>query len=266
MKIRHQASDVRLQQPLWMVIAVGIGCASASSLAAAEVDHAVWDGLLKRHVKETRIDYQGLMAERDALEGYLKSLRAATPGQGSREAQLAFWINAYNACVVQGVLERYPTTSVKRIRGFFDGLQYPVAGEEVTLNGIEAKGRALGDARIHYAVVCASSSCPFIRNEAYAPERLEEQLADQARRFLNDPQRGIRVDGSLLWASKIFDWYAEDFLAAAPGAPRQMTAQTLLAVVKPSLGEALAQAGQRPSLALKFMPYDWSLNDARRSP
>ena len=220
------------------------------------VDHTAWDALLRRHVNaQGQVDYAAVQQERAALETYLASLAAAQPSAWSKDEQLAFWINAYNACVFKGVLDHFPLTSVKDVKGFFEKLTYRVAGETLALNAIEAKGRALGDWRIHFGVVCASSSCPFLRNEAYVPERVGEQLTDQARRFLADPSRGLRVDGGTLWLSKIFKWYAKDFVPAG-----SLTAETLIPVVAPYLPTETAQAVRQGKFSVKFLDYDWTLN------
>ncbi len=182
-----------------------------SVMAEQDVYQTAWDKLLRQYVKEGRVAYQSLQTPaglvhyfgqtEDApvwavLDGYLDNLRAVKSAQfPAKQAQLAFWINAYNACVIKGVLDYYPIKSVKDVKGFFDKIRYKVAGESLTLNEIEAKGRALGDWRIHFAIVCASSSCPFLRSEAYVADRLDDQLADQVRHFLADPSRGLRLDG-----------------------------------------------------------------------
>ena len=223
---------------------------------AADVDHAPWDALLRRHVDEAgRVDYRGLGQDRVTLDGYLAGMAEADVSGLPPADQLAFWINAYNACAIQGVLERYPVASVKRISGFFDERPCRVAGAARTLNEIEAQGRALGDWRIHMAVVCASSSCPILRREAYAADRLDAQLRDNTERFLRDPSRGLRLDGRTLWVSRIFTWYAADVV---PGGRLQPA--TLVDALTPYL--APGQAGPaRTARTLKFLDYDWALND-----
>ena len=227
------------------------------------MDHAPWDGLLRRDVKDGRVDYRSLQQARVVLERYLAQLAYVDSNAlPSPEAKLAFWVNAYNACVVKGVLERYPLASVKDVKGFFDGARYQIGGQSLTLNQLEAKGRALGDWRIHFALVCASSSCPTLRAEAYVPERLESQLTEQVEQFLRDPIRGLRVDEAkrMLWVSKIFKWYANDFIRQGT-----LTGETLLLVLNRYLDAAwLAQAQRRP-LALNFFEYDWTLNDQART-
>jgi hypothetical protein len=226
--------------------------------AAHAVDHRAWDGILRRYVDEAGlVRYDELRADRQALEGYLASLAVVETTHLEPKEQMAFWINAYNACVFKGVLDHPGIASVKEVKGFFDALRYPVGGERLTLNEIEGKGRALKDWRIHAAVACASSSCPFLRNEAYVAARLDEQLADQLRRFLADPSRGLRVDGKALRVSRIFTWYAKDFVPKG-----SVTVETLVPLLTPYLAPELAQVVQQPQLTLRFLEYDWSLNAA----
>jgi len=256
----------------WAVSASLLALYGALPIAAhATVDHTAWGLLLKRHVVDGLVDYEGVRQDRATLDRYLASLQDVQPSQlGSREARLAFWINAYNANVVKGVLDHYlpapskarqagPITSVKEVKGFFNRIRYRVGGRELTLNEIEGEGRALDDWRIHFAVVCASSSCPLLRSEAYVPERLEAQLVDQTTRFLADASRGLRVEGRVLWVSKIFQWYAKDFVPDGP-----LTAASLWAVIGlyVSVEEALFRNAHL--LMLKFLDYDWSLNVQRR--
>lgn len=237
-------------------LAVLVSCAAGVAPAAAQpVDHSAWDALLRAHVNEQGlVNYPGVQSERAALEGYLAQVAAGQPASMANNEQLAFWINAYNAAVFKGVLDHWPLTSVRDVKGFFDGITYPVAGQELTLNQIEEQGRKLGDWKIHFGVVCASSSCPYLRNEAYAPERAQAQLEDQTRKFLADELRGMKVDGGTLRLSKIFKWYAKDFVPKG-----EVTPLTLLPLLNPHLPPAVA--GAAPSLRkLKYMDYDWSLN------
>jgi hypothetical protein len=136
-----------------------------------------------------------------------------------------------------------------------------VANASLTLNEIESRGRHLGDWRVHFALVCASSSCPPLIEEAYVPERLEAQLAERTKAFLADEQRGLRVEGNILWASKIFDWYAKDFLPPG-GLFQRLTAEKLLSVLGSYLPEEVAAAKGKP-LTLKFLDYEWALNEVR---
>ena len=234
-------------------------CGSSQLVDAHEsASYSAWDSLLHSAVASGRVDYRGLQQDHGVLDAFLAGLALLDPARlPSQDAQLAFWINAYNACVVKGVLTHYPLKSVKDIKGFFDGIRYQVAGQSLTLNEIEAKGRAFGDWRIHFAVVCASTSCPTLRSEAYVPERLDEQLTDQVKQFLADPSRGLRLDAAnrVLWVSKVLKWYAKDFVPKG-----SLEVNTLLPVIEPYLNLALAQSIRRQKPTLKVLDYDWSLN------
>ena len=242
------------------VLGITLALTQTLSVAAGpEMDHAPWDTLLRRYVAGGLVDYRGIQQERNVLERYLAQLATTNPDTlPSTNAQVAFWINAYNACVVKGVLARYPLKSVKEVNGFFDGIRYTVGGQKLTLNEMEAKGRALGDWRVHVAFVCASSSCPRLRSEAYVPERLEAQLTDQATQFLRDASRGLRFEAApqTLWVSKMFKWYATDFVPSG-----KITAENLLPLLRPSLDPTVAGALQRQHPRVRFLDYDWTLND-----
>lgn len=234
--------------------------APAAAGTASAIDHAPFDGLLRRFVRSGLVEYTGMQKERATLDGYLRQVRQAAPAAWDRQAQLAFWINAYNACVIRGVLDHRPLQSVKDVEGFFDGLRYDVAGRSLTLNEIEAEGRALGDWRMHFGVVCASSSCPLLRSEAYVADRLDAQLTEQTRNFLQDRQRGQRIDGGTWWISKIFDWYTADFMPGQGGLFRKLVPQKLLPVLQPYLDESTVYTISGTSLTIRFLQYDWTLN------
>jgi len=235
----------------------------APCFAQAAVDYGSWDVLLRTYVKDGQVDYRAIQASRSPLDRYLAVVAAARMDSSvSPSERLAFWINAYNANVVRGVLDHYPVASVKKVPGFFDKIRYPVAGSELTLNQMEHQARMLGDPRVHFALVCASSSCPVLRSEAYVPERVEAQLQDQAVQFLGDTSRGMRIEGSALLVSKIFEWYKADFVPASElGWLGRLTPQKLLPRIEPYLSRRTAEAIRSRQLALAFLDYDWLLNE-----
>ena len=154
-----------------------------------------WDDLLRRHVREGGLDYSSLAGERALLDRYLESVAAADPSALDPDDELAFWINAYNAGTAKLVLDRYPgVESVRDIDGFFDELTFEVAGRPMTLDEVESRSLSSGDARVHFAVVCASTGCPDLRGEAYVGDRLDEQLEEQTRLFLANREKGLRFD------------------------------------------------------------------------
>jgi hypothetical protein len=232
----------------------------AMTVDAETVDHAPFDTLLQAHVYDGLVDYAGLQGDAHSLRAYMASISSIAVSQlASREEVLAFWINTYNATVLTAVLSYYPLSSVKNVKGFFTERRYAIAGEQLTLNEIESRGRALGDWRIHCVLVCASSSCPTLRNQAYTSAQLDEQLDEQTRAFLASPDRGVRIDGMTLWVSRIFKWYVDDFIPSSGWFVR-VNAESLLAVLEPYLTPELRALQLGRPLHLRFMPYDWSLN------
>lgn len=224
---------------------------------------AAWDRALSAHVEHGGVDYAALKRDRGGLDVFLRSLSSARPSNMAEDAALAFWINAYNAVVVHHVLERYPgLRSVRDVDGFFDELTYPVAGEELTLDQIEEHGRDLGDPRIHFAVVCASTSCPDLRAEAYTAETLDAQLEDQTRRFLSDEGKGLRYDpeDDAVWLSSIFKWYAGDFTGGSTVVAFFARGGVLDWVIEHAPKELAAKL-KRQDPPVKYLDYDWSLND-----
>jgi len=222
--------------------------------AHAAADHTPWDMLLHRYV-----DQDGRVAYRDwqthdttAFAQYLGVL-AQTQTDGMPEAEeKAFWINAYNAVIVNGVLHGYTAEGPLARKRFFSWYAVPIAGKKRTPDEIEHQilRKKFHDPRIHFAVVCASTSCPKLRAEAYAPEHLEQQLDDAARKFINDPQRNnISAQGVAL--SRIFEWFAQDFVEQAGSVPRfllHFVAAEKKAMVGPLRGD------------FQYLDYDWTLN------
>lgn len=257
-----------MQRWTWMVVAAALAaCGEGAGPAAAaggggEPATDAWDRVLAAHAREGGVDYAGLAADRSDLDAYLGSLAGARPDEWSEERRLAFWVNAYNAVVVHHVLERYPgIESVEDEDGFFDELTFPVAGAQRTLDAIEERAREI-DPRVHFAVVCASTSCPDLRGEAYRAERVDDQLDEQTRRFLADPDKGLRYDrdANALWLSSIFKWYAGDFTGGST-AVAFFARGGLVEWVLPFLPRELAAEIERREPRVRYLDYDWSLND-----
>jgi len=133
---------------------------------------------------------------------------------------------------------------------------------DLTLDQIETRARNLGDPRVHFAVVCASASCPDLRDEPFVAARLDEQLGDQTRRFLRDPSKGLRYDrqANEVWLSSIFKWYAGDFTGGST-LVAFVVRGPVLEWLLPHLDPALAEEIRRRDPAIRFLDYDWSLND-----
>jgi uncharacterized protein DUF547 len=185
--------------------------------------HEPFDALLQRYVDEQgRVAYRDLAVRDGAtLDAYLQSLATANPDALSQPEQIAFWLNAYNAHVLRGVLDGYSAEGFFGRKRFFSFYDFPVAGTTRTLDDIEngiLRAR-FHEPRIHFALVCASTSCPKLRREAYRGERLDAQLDDQARGFLSDRTRNQFGPGESARVSMIFKWFQGDFDAAAGSVP-----------------------------------------------
>ena len=227
-------------------------------------DLFIWDDLLRRYVDRAgRVDY-GAWLERDrvTLDTWLARQTARTEG---RCDHLAHWINLYNALTIQAVLEMYPIRSIRpTLMGipnwiaFFRFFQRPVhklGGESYSLSQIENEMlRTVGDPRIHFAIVCASMGCPLLRDRAYRPELVEQQLEEDVSRFIHNPAK-VRFDPerNILFCSRIFQWYRADFLQVSPSLPSYLLSRLQ---VSPS-------PSRDPRLV--FLPYDWSLNQRMSS-
>ena len=230
------------------------------------VDHRPWDALLDRFLVVgsdgvNRVDYRAFKATgRAALNAYLAALHAIDPRRLARADQAAWWINLYNATTVSVVLSRYPVRSIREINlggGFFGRGPWrrklvPVAGTSLSLDDIEHEilRPGLRDPRIHYALNCASLSCPNLQPRAYTGANLESLLETGARAYVNHP-RGLRVEGSRISASSIYKWYAADF------GGRRGVMRHWLRYARADLAAALKKAGGRVNYH-----YDWNLNDA----
>ena len=264
------------------IIIAAILLAATQTAFAFEHNHAAWDALLKRHVvvapdgDSSRVDYAGFDRDQNALHGYLDGLTAVTPTEyrgWTREQQLAFLINAYNAYTIKLVLTRYPgLESIKDLgtllqspwkKEFFRLLGAARSLDEVEHGLIRAPG-AFDDPRIHFALNCASIGCPMLRGEAYVAARLDALLEDGVRRFLGDRSRN-RYDpvSGKLEVSRIFDWYKADFERGGRG-PASV-AQFLARYADVLADEPAARAAVREGEAqIRYLDYDWALNDAQR--
>jgi len=234
------------------VLAFGGTTASAQELEAV-IDWSRWDAILHTNVIDGRVDY-GAIAADPGFTATVADIANADLAGCDREALLAFSINAYNVLAVKGILDGHsPASSFGRLRFFYRDT-YTIAGEYLSLHAFEKEHiRTLEEPRIHFAIVCASASCPPLRSEAYLPQKLDEQLDDNARRFLNDSAKNrYDLNANVANVSKIFKWFAEDFEAAAGTVPRYIASFVD--------DEEVAAALREDRFKLRYLKYDWSLN------
>ncbi len=241
----------------------------SSELASLdEIDHTAWDELLRDYVDgQGLVDYKRWKASPQdvaKLDGYLAELsRGSTQAAAGREAQLAFWINAYNAVTVKGILQVYPTTSIRnhtaKVVGYniWDDLPLRVGGQGYSLNDMEHKIlRKMDEPRIHFAIVCASIGCPRLLNEAYVPGRLEEQLAGNAAHFFAQPQNfRFEAPQNTVYLSSILEWFGEDF-----GSNKAAVLERI-APMLPS--EEARAAALSEGVRVAYLEYDWNLNEKK---
>ena len=242
-------------------------------------DHTVFTAVLAPVVTDTGVDYAGLAADRSALDRYIAVLEATDPAvvaAAPLEDRLAFWINAYNACMLKRVVSHYPirpargllaitnaaagrpANSVWQIADVFTGTHCPVAGAERSQDEIEHEIiRPLGDPRIHFAINCAAISCPPLTREAYRAGTLNEQLDARVLAFIGDPAQ-FSVDASgrrpTVRVNVLLDWFKEDF------GGHQGVRAFLARYAEGAAREAL----ENPEERLVFADYDWTLNDIPR--
>jgi len=195
--------------------------------------YATYNSLLKRYVINARVNYEGFINSRAEFETFLRALGSVDEDvfeSWTEEQRLAFWINAYNAFTIKAIIDHYPikrsftlvgifyapSDSILQIKGVWTKLQFRALGNMVTLGEIEHETlrKKFNEPRIHMAINCASISCPDLRNEAYTPEKLEEQLADASTNFVNNPDKGVYVNeqSGKVKLSKIFKWFGDDFI------------------------------------------------------
>lgn len=247
-------------------VVIGQPTSASNQTPANKIDHTLWDKLLAEFVDERgMVDYTGWKRSAEAtnrLDDYLTHLSTAKFQRDTTPAvKLAYWINAYNAVTVKGILREYPTTSIRnhtaKLYGYniWKDLKLRVDGELYSLDTIEHKLlRKMDEPRIHFAIVCASIGCPKLLNEAYAPDSIDDQLTLSAKyffadseKFQSDPQQGRFA------VSPILKWFGEDF-----GKDRSSRLQTIAPFLPDERWQAMARSG---NIDLSYLDYDWDLND-----
>ncbi len=187
-------------------------------------DNQLYTNILKIYVKDGLVDYKNLVGDKQ-LDKYLKQLSETNPDNFSRNEKLAFWINVYNVFTIQIVRDNYPIESINELstggriighllgKTVWDKVFITINNKNYSLNDIEHKIlRKMNEPRIHFAIVCASISCPELLNEAYEADKIDAQLESQAKIFLNDESRNqFAIENRKASISEIFNWFGEDF-------------------------------------------------------
>lgn len=257
-----------------IVASVALALSPGALMAQTLPSHEPFSQVLAEVVEQPLVDYGELVERKGELDAYIRSLGAVDPATleaADRDARLAFWINAYNACMLHLVADHYP---IQRKGGFFSSIKNAVAGrpdnsvwqiddvfsrKHCTIAGSERSQDEIeheiirptfGEPRIHFAVNCAARSCPVLWPEAYTAEGLEEQL-DRAVRALVENPRHFEVDGSTVRMNEVLDWYKDDF-GGIDG---------LRSFFAPYLSPEDAAILADPATDVSFFEYDWTLND-----
>ncbi|MFK8111011.1 MAG: DUF547 domain-containing protein [Rubripirellula sp.] len=252
--------------PLSAASPVYVGKKSSAGSSMDKIDHTPWSQLLSKYVdSDGKVNYQlwkSTAADVLALEQYLQHLSDASAAvSATRASKLSFWINAYNAVTVRGILREFPTSSIRnhtaKIWGYniWQDLQLHVGGKPYSLEQIEHQVlRKMSEPRIHFAIVCASLGCPRLLNAAYLPATLNEQLETNSRDFFSRPQN-FRHDiaGKRFYLSSILDWFATDF---GNGQKAQ-----LAKIAKWLPTQSASDAAKKGAITVSHLGYDWSLND-----
>jgi hypothetical protein len=236
-----------------------------ASASAAEPDYRLWQELLSKHYDPAKgMNYKGLKADKAALDRLRQQMAAVDVASLSRPEQLAYWINLYNISTVNVVAEKYPVESIRDIStdpvvrlNVFKKPNVKVKGGTMSLNDVENDKIRAGfkDPRIHFAINCAAESCPPIRSEPFVGARIDQQLDDQARKFLNGP-KGVRVEQDALHVTKIMDWFKDDF--------EQWGGGTLPFLKKYLSPDKVKRIGAAKKFEIEFDDYSWKLNDTSR--
>lgn len=237
-------------------IAILIGLSVWVECHSQAFSHNVWSELLKSSVDSYgNVDYNNILKDSNQLNGYLKKLSNNSPTKSwTANESKAYWINAYNAFTIQLIIRNYPIRSIKDIgsripfiNSTWDIPFITIGAELLSLNDIEhlILRKTYKDPRIHMALVCASRSCPVLKNEAYTAGSLDIQLDEQCYKFLADPARN-KIHASTPKISQLFKWYASDFKKSG-GIIKFINKYSVVKINK--------------NAHIDYLDYDWSLNE-----
>ena len=243
--------------------------------------------VLKTHVDDMgMVDYKKLKTGSEKLEAFIVAMDRLDPNSFEKwdeKEKTAFWLNAYNAFTLKAIIDNYPIkssffksmyyprNSIRQIAGVWDELSFKVMGKDYTLEHIEHKilRKDFNEPRIHMALVCAAIGCPSLRNEPYTGGKIDQQLDDQSGLFVRDKNK-FRIDTqkNVVYLSPILKWFADDFME--PGGtyihsnPELSLKQiAVLEFISKYLNEKDRGYIFRKKFKIKYVKYDWSLNEER---
>lgn len=255
-----RGSSLPLPAPgLLALLLLVLGLLAPAVPVLAATDFRDLDAVLVRNVRNGYVDYDGIRAD-PAFERSIATLATTDPVLLETPAErLAFLVNAYNAFAIQGILDGLSPATLLGRNQFFKRRTFRLMGRDITLQDLEHEEIIpAGGPRLHFALVCASLSCPRLANRAWQGADLDQRLDDAARQFINDGTRNRFDPGRrIAFVSRIFDWYRKDFAAEA-GSVQQYLARY---VDDPAAAEIL----RRDGFELRYVDYDWDLNGSYRN-
>jgi hypothetical protein len=236
------------------------------------------DQVLDLYVRDGLVYYRALKSDRRLLDAYIAALSDASVASASREEQLAFWLNSYNALVLRTIIDHYPipmrtkeypARSIRQIPGAFEGLKHHVAGKSLTLDQIEQTILpTFGDPRAFLALGRGALGSGRLRSEAFAPDTLEQQLGGAAAECVTRSQcMTIDRTSSKMLVSSVFSWRSNEFSAtyADKAEPvfgtRSPIERAVLALIEPRLTILERRFLAENQFKVEFSRFDWSLND-----
>jgi uncharacterized protein DUF547 len=249
-----------MQRHITNIIMVFIIFASFTVMPAAAktgaVDHSLFGELLGKYVHDGVVNYKGFQTEEKKLDHYLSALTHTDTSQLTRSEKFAFYVNAYNAWTIKLILSGYPKIeSIWDLGGRifdkpFQKEFIKIDKKTVSLDYIEHTilRPTFKDSRVHFAVNCASKSCPPLLSKPYLGKTLDSQLDGATRAFINDPGKN-HIKGDTLYVSKIFKWFSGDFDNDAASF-----------ILKYASEDLKSKINSQESLKVKYLDYDWSLN------
>lgn len=232
---------------LALIMAIGPSVTNAQS---PTIDYTIYDQLLQKYVSnEGLVDYSGI--GNDPVFNRLTTFLAkkAPNDDWSKEEAMAFWINTYNIYTIQLMVNHMPVKSIMDIENAWDNKFIRIEGQLYSLNQIEHEilRKKYFDPRIHFAVNCASFSCPKLHNKAFTAKNLELLLGQLAKGFVNDPKRNV-LSGSSAQISQLFDWYKDDFTKNG----------SIIEFINKYANTPLAK-----NASITYLEYNWSVNSKK---
>lgn len=244
--------------PALIIVAIILSFAIFAFSRDTRFDHNLYGEVLDTYVKNGRVDYRFLKSNPQLLNVYLDKVANLSPDLLTSmpgDEQIAFYINTYNALTLKAIIEYYPVKSIKDISGVWNKLKWKVGQRMLTLNDIEHQilRKIYREPRVHFALVCASKGCPVLDNKLFTGNNLNKQLDLATREFINN-QAKVRLDqdNNILYISPIFRWYRKDF-------------NNVKRFISNYLNEDKSAFVKNRRLRIRYLEYDWSLNEQRSS-